>query len=158
MDGLSSWTGQNWFNLVQTLGIMGSLLMTAEAARQNAKTREIENLLTISDHHRELWSGVRHRLGLERIFQESAKVLNAPITVEEDEFLNLATAHFLTSWRIARVGSMITLGELAADVHEFFNLPLPRAVWEKTKANRNPQFVRFVDRAIEASGRFSSNS
>ena len=133
MDGLSSWTGQNWFNLVQTLGIMGSLLMTAEAARQNAKTREIENLLTISDQHRELWSGVRHRSALERIFQESAKVLNAPITVEEDEFLNLATAHFLTSWRIARVGSMITLGELAADVHEFLIAPSPARFGKRPK-------------------------
>jgi hypothetical protein len=41
------------------------------------------------------------------------------------------------------------LKELADDVREFFSLPLPRAVWEKTKKNRNRRFVRFVERALK---------
>ena len=70
------------------------------------------------------------------------------MTVAEEEFLNLAFAHFQTSWRIAKAGGIITLGELAIDAHDFLDLPLPRAVWEKTKRFRNPRFVRFVEQAM----------
>jgi hypothetical protein len=87
---------------------------------------------------------------LGRIFQEDAQALTSPVTVAEEEFLNLVMAHFQTSWRIAKVGGIITLGELAADVRGFFSLPLPRAVWEKTKGFRNRRFVKFVKKALAA--------
>jgi hypothetical protein len=150
MVALSSWSGENWFNVVQTVGIIGSLFMAAAAAHREAKAREVENLLTIADHHRELWGGVHQRVELGRIFQEDAQALTSPVTVAEEEFLNLVMAHFQTSWRIAKVGGIITLGELAADVRGFFSLPLPRAVWEKTKGFRNRRFVKFVKKALAA--------
>jgi len=151
MSGVSSWVEGNWFNAVQTAGVIGSLLLTAAAARREAKAREIENLLTISNHHRELWGGVHQRVELKRIFREDAQALTASVTMDEEEFLNLVMAHFQTSWRIAKVGGIITVKELAADVRGFFSLPLPRAVWEKTKGYRNRKFVRFVERALSKS-------
>jgi len=54
------------------------------------------------------------------------------------------------TWSIAKTGGLVTLKELAADMRGFFSLPLPRAVWEETKRHRNPEFVQFVTRAIEA--------
>jgi len=149
MGGFPSWVEVNWFNLIQTLGIMGSLWLTAAAAIREAKAREIENLLTIAQNHRELWSGVCQRRELDRIFQTDVNVETVPATVVEGEFLNLVMVHFQTGWRIAKAGGITTLNELAADVRGFFSLPLPRAVWEKTKSFRNPQFVRFVDRALK---------
>lgn len=148
MGELSTWLGGNWFNLIQTIGIMGSLWLTAAAASREAKAREIENLLTISEHHRELWAGIHQRRELERIFQENPEVLSSSITTAEEEFLNLVMAHFQTSWRIAKVGGIITLKELAADVRRFFSLPLPCAVWKKTKKFRNRYFVQFVEKAL----------
>jgi hypothetical protein len=154
MDGFSSWVDSH-FNVIQTVGVIGSLLMTALAADRDAKTRNVENLLVISEHHRELWAGARQRVELERIFQDDAKGLDAPVTVAEEEFLNLVMAHFQTSWRIAKAGGIITLGELADDVRGFFSLPLPRAVWEKTKGYRNRMFVQFVEHALEPSTRLN---
>jgi hypothetical protein len=43
---VSSLAGENWCNLIQTVGIMGSLWMAAAAAHREAKAREIENILT----------------------------------------------------------------------------------------------------------------
>lgn len=150
MGGSSSWVAENWFNLVQTIGVIGSLLMTAAAACREARAKEIENLLIIAEHHRELWTVARQRVELKRIFQEDFCALKSPVTVAEQEFLNLVLAHLLTSWRIAKAGGIITLKELADDAKDFFTLPLPRAVWEKTKTNRNPEFVRFVENALKA--------
>jgi hypothetical protein len=83
-----------------------------------------------------------------RIFQTTDDLFASALTVAEEEFINLAIVHFLTGWRIAKNGGLTSLKELGADVRGFFSLPLPRAVWEKTKAFRNQRFVRFVDGAL----------
>ena len=68
----------------------------------------------------------------------------------------MVIVQYLTGWRIAKTGGITTLKELAADVADFFSLPLPRAVWEKTRGSRNESFVMFVERAIEVSERKES--
>jgi hypothetical protein len=155
MADYSSWFDGNWFNVVQTVGIVGSLWMTAAAANREAKAREIENLLTIAEQHREVWGELLKSQESERILQSGADALAKPLTPKEEENVNLVAIHFLKSWRIAKMGGLVTLKELATDARHFFSLPLPRAVWEKTKAFRNQRFVRFVDRAIERRGRLS---
>ena len=149
MASFSAWCEGNWFNLVQTAGVVGSLLMAAAAASREAKAREIENILTLSAHHRSLWSFVAEKPELERIFNPNADALMKPATVSEELALNEIFAHFLTGWRVAGAGGMTSLRELSADVADFFSLPLPRAVWEKTKRSRHPGFVRFVEAALD---------
>jgi hypothetical protein len=149
MDALSSWANTNWFNLAQTLGIMGSLWMTAAAAHRDAKSREIENLLTLNGQHRELWSGVLEKPELKRVFQDDANVLEKPVTVAEKEFLNLVFVHYQTGWTVVKSGALMTLTEMKTDIRDFFALPLPRAVWEKTKKMRDRRFVQFVERALK---------
>jgi len=153
MAASSAWVGENWFNLVQSTGIIASLCLAALSARREAKAQEIENLLTISEHHRALWGEVSQRRELDRVFQSNVDFRTKPITVAEEEFLNLVIVQYLTGWRIAKTGGITTLKELATDVADFFTLPLPHAVWEKTRASRNEYFVRFVELAIEVSGR-----
>ena len=126
--------------------------MTASGAHRESKAREVENLLTISEHHRELWGEITQNRELDRIFESGADVLASPPTVLEEESLNQIFMHFQSTWRIAKVGGLITLKELGADVRGFFNLPLPRAVWEKTKTTRNQRFVKFVDCQIRSGG------
>jgi len=147
MAGLSSWVDGN-FNVIQTVGIIGSLWMGILAAHREAKAKEVENLLTIAAQHRELWSEAVQRPDLQRVFQTDVDVVAKSATVAEEEFLNLVVAHLLTSWRIAKAGGIIPEKELGVDVREFFSLPLPRAVWERTKKSRNRRFVRFVERAM----------
>lgn len=153
MDGLSAWANNNWFNLAQTLGIMGGLWMTAAAAHRDAKSREVENLLTLNGQHRELWCGAMGRPELNRIFQADVNVLEKPATLAENEFLNLVFVHYQTGWTVIKSGALMTLGELKADIHDFFSLPLPRAVWEQTKGLRNRKFVRFVETALKRCAR-----
>ena len=149
MAAFSTWTAENWFNLVQSVGVIGSLLMAAGAANREAKAREIENILTLSEHHRELWQDVAKRPDLARVLRSDEAVLQSKITIAEEEFINLVTVHFQTGWRIAAAGGITSLGELALDAKAFFTLPLPRAVWEKTKNLRNKGFVQFVERALK---------
>jgi hypothetical protein len=153
MAGFFSWIDGN-FNVIQTFGILGSLWLAVAVGRREAKAKESENLLTIAEQHEQLWSRAYARKDLERIFLADAD-LSQPISIAEAEFLRLVVSHFQTIWLIARAGGLLTLHELALDAGEFFALPLPRAVWEKTKQTRNPKFVRFVDRALDRCGRLT---
>jgi hypothetical protein len=150
MGVFSSWVDGNWFNVIQTVGIIGSLWVAAVAANRESRTKGIENLLSLSEHHRELWKEIPGQNDLVRIFQPDADTLLVPVTMAEAEFLNLVIVHFQTGWCIAKAGGFTTLAEMKADVRSFFTLPLPRAVWEKTKQNRNMEFVRFVEKSIKA--------
>jgi hypothetical protein len=148
MDGITAWFNGNWFNLIQTLGIVGTLLFAGIGVHREAKAKEVENLLTLAEHHRELWAGFADKKELARVFEPNVDLAQHPPTVAEAEFLNLVFVHFLTGWWVAKSGGITKLEEMKLDVQGFFPLPLPRAVWEKTKKYRNGKFVRFVDRAL----------
>jgi len=148
MGAFSSWVDGNWFNVVQTVGIIGSLWVATAAANRDARSKGIENLLSLSEHHRELWKEMPCQNDLVRIFQPDADTVLVPVTVAEAEFLNLVIVHFQTGWCIAKAGGPTTIAEMKADVRSFFTLPLPRAVWERTKHHRNKKFVGFVENAL----------
>ncbi len=112
------------------------------------KSKEAKNILALSEQHRALWNEARHREELLRVFQADNSLSTKPITTSEEVFLNEVIVYYETGWQMAKAGTVLTLKSLAADIQGFFNLPLPRAIWEKTKKYRNPKFVRFVEDAM----------
>lgn len=158
MAAFLSWLDQHWFNLVQTLGIVGGLGLTFASLRRDHRGRKMGDYLTLVGHHRELWSDAHRRPELARIFQAEVDLLAAPISVMEEEFLNLVIVHFSTGWLRARDGSYLDLPLLAADARAFFSLPIPRVVWQRTTHFRDPQFVTFIEEALAAKPRRKSRT
>lgn len=139
------WVNREWFNGVQTLGIVGGLALAAIAARRESKARRIEDYLTLAGQHRELWTDAHARPDLARIFHRELDLVATPITVAEMEFLNLVIVHFHTGWLLGNQGGLLRLDVLSADAKDFFSLPLPRKVWEETRHFRDPGFVHFIE-------------
>ena len=107
------------------------------------------NLLALDERHQNLWGEAQGRPDLKRILSKEVHVLTEPVTIEENEFLQRVILYFETGWRLEKIMDRGELKILALDAGEFFSLPLPRAVWEKTKQFRNPRFVRFVEKAMK---------
>jgi len=149
MVGFPPWLGSNWFNLVQTLGVVGTLLFAGIGLHREAKAKEVENVLKLAERHRDLWAGFKGNKELERIFKTDLDLAQNPPTIAESEFLNIVIVHFQTGWWVAGSGGMTKLEEMKLDVSGFFSLPLPRDVWERTKKFRNRRFVRFVESALK---------
>ena len=145
MGDFGTWGSENWFSLLQSVGIVGGLLLTATTIRQDRRSRAVEAMLTLASNHRSLWSDAHSRKDLARILLPEVDLLERPITVEEEEFLNVVIVHFHTGWLLAKEGVGASLPVFATDVRAFFSLPIPRAVWSKSKSAREPEFVRFVD-------------
>lgn len=148
MTGFSSWAAENWFNLIQSAGAFLTLLFAGVGVHREARAKEVQNLLTLAEHHRDLWSRAINNKDLERIFKIEADATTYPPTVAETEFLNLVFVHCQTGWAIARTGGITSLDDMKSDLRDFLSLPVPKAVWERTRGARHKLFVRFVDEAI----------
>ena len=155
MAGPSFWVDVNWFNVVQTVGVIGSLCFTAttvrndtKARREETKARAVSNIIALSQRHREIWAGTYQPDDLKRIMLEEIDLTAKPATMAEIEYLRGRAVDFEDGWRIALINEPEVLDLLALDAAEFFALPLPRFVWEKAKQFRNPKFVKFVERAM----------
>lgn len=148
MGNVLAWLEANWFSVVQSTGIVGSILLTALMLRRDRRGRKISDLLTLSQHHRDLWSEMHRRPELARIVRPEVDLVGHPITTAEEEFLMLAIMHFDTGWRLAREGSLLTLANMAIDAGSFFTLPLPAHVWAHIRHQRDPKFVKFVEDAV----------
>ena len=145
----TAWLKDNWFPLVQGIGIIGGLLSTAVAVRQSTKARRVSDWLALSEHHRELWNEVQRRPELGRIFQGEVDLLAHPISVVEERFLNEVILQFHTGWQFAREGGLLRMDELARDARWFFELPIPRSVWKQTRFTRDERFVRFIEDVLD---------
>jgi hypothetical protein len=141
------WLDSNWFNLLQSIGIIGGLCFTALALRTESVSRHTSDFLILTGHHRELWLEIQRQPALGRVLQPEVDLVADPITWAEEEFLNLVFVHFQSGWELARRGSILRLDSLKTDARCFFVLPIPKAVWTKTKVFRDEEFIQFVEDA-----------
>lgn len=145
MAALPSWAQDNWFALVQSVGIAASLIYTARSFRQGIRDQRTSQRLSLASHHRELWSSAHREPSLRRITADTADLVIHPISVEEREFLLEVIYHFQTCWELAREGDLVSLETLRRDATQFFGLPIPRVVWCESRASRDPSFVNFIE-------------
>jgi hypothetical protein len=144
MEG-AHWLGENWLSLLDAVGVVAGLFFTATSIRADTKTRRISNLLTVTSNHREIWQEFVGRPELARVVSPSANVTEYPVTTDETEFVNFVILHLNSVYYAMTDGIVIKLEGLRTDVRTFFALPVPQAVWSKTKIFQNADFVRFVE-------------
>lgn len=106
----------------------------------------------MSERSDALWDKIENNPALGRVLSYKAD-LSSPATVAELEALTKIFKLFQDGWRVASATDRDELTALAIDIADFLKRPLPRAVWEQKKRFKNPKFVRFVTRAIEAASK-----
>ncbi len=145
---LPNWIGDNWFALLQSVGIVGGLIYTGRVVHTDAKVRRLENLFALTKQHREIWSMLYDRPGLSRVLDPKADLATAPLTMEEELFVRFLIFHLDNSYRAADGGVFGSPEGLGDDLRQFFSLPIPQAVWAKAAKLQDRDFVRFVESTI----------
>lgn len=147
------WIAENWFTLLNAIGIIGGLLFTGFSLRSEIQTRRIANLLTITRNHREIWTEWSRRSDLQRVLDaRPSGALGNSFTRDEEIFVNSVILHLVSVFEAMKSGLFIKPEGLREDVANFFSIPIPRAVWEKTKALQNDDFVAFVEDCLRGQG------
>ncbi len=142
---LLNWLGDNWFTLLQSVGIVGGLVYTGSALRGDAKARQVENLFTLTKQHREIWSMLTDRPELSRIMEPAVDLTATPVTRDEELFVTFLVFHLGNAYRATQAGLFVGPERLKVDISSFFSLPIPRTVWKKIAALQDRDFARFVD-------------
>lgn len=147
MGGLR-WIAENWVTALNAAGVVGGLFFTAFSLHSEAKTRRVANLLTITKNHRNIWADIYRNPGVARVLDATADVSKNPVTREEEIFVNLVILHTNSVFYATRDELVVKLEGLRRDVWWFFSLPIPLAVWERSKLVQNDAFVTFVEECL----------
>lgn len=142
---LSRWAAENWFNILNAVGIIGGLLFTAHSLRSETRTRKVANLLTITENHREIWKEFYRRPELARVLDPSSDTAKQAITPAEEEFVKFVILHLSSVYYAMKDELLLKLEGVRRDACSFFSLPIPKVVWEKLKFFQNDDFVAFVE-------------
>ena len=146
--GVIYWFREHWFDLLQTVGITGSLLLAAYTTWKDAQARKIGNSIAINGQYRMIWKDIYEHPVLARVLEKDADVIETPISTGEELFVTTIIAHLSTVFRAMKHGEFVKLEGLQNDVREFFALPIPKAVWERLKAYQDANFAKFIETAL----------
>ena len=147
--GIWEWVSQNWFNVFSSIGIMGSFWVGIMAVRSDAKTRQVSNLLAVTANYRQVWKDYFDNPKLSRVLEAKVDVKSQPVTPEEEFFINQVIFHVSTFYYATKENLFIAQAGARHDIGDLFSLPIPRAVWSKSKLLQNLDFAAFIDSALE---------
>lgn len=147
--GVWGWISQNWFNLFSSAGIIGGLWFTAVSLHSETKTRRVANLLTLTANYREVWKEFFRSTELARVIDPSADVAKQPVTPAEEFFANMVISHTSSVYEALKDELLNKQEGLRRDVRAFFSLPVPKAVWTKSKLLQNQDFAAFIESSLK---------
>lgn len=139
------WLGTHWFDLLQTTSIVVGLFATIHTIRGDTRERKIENLFTVTAAHRDLWTKFYQQPELHRVLEQTADLQKEPPTLAESRFVHELILHLRTSFRAREADMEFDDDAVTTDIREFFGLPIPRFVWERSKVFQGRDFVEFVE-------------
>jgi hypothetical protein len=143
------WLVENWFDVLSSIGIIGSLLFTAFALHSETKTRRVANLLSITANHQGVWKEILHAPQLGRVIDPAANISKEPVSPMEELFVGLIIAHVNSVYYATHDSLVIKWENWHQDVKQFFSLPIPKAVWTKTKLLQNHDFAAFIEVSLK---------
>ena len=143
--GLIQWLELNWVSLFESAGIIGGLFFTAVTLRADAQARRVNNLITITQNHQDIWTHLYAHPKLLRVLDKAADLKSMPVTVEDELFVTSLILHLNSAYYAMQTGMFMKQEGLQRDIQLFFSLPIPRAVWATMKKYQNEDFVKFVE-------------
>ena len=139
---------EHWFDLAQTVGIVGGLLFTAHAIRRDEKARTITNTIAVNEQYSHIWREFYERPELARILNKDVDLIKQPVSNDEALFVKTLLLHLDVVRRTMKAGIFVKIQGLQKDVRDFFTLPIPKTVWEKIKPFQDGDFVAFVESCL----------
>lgn len=137
--------------VVESVGIIGSLCFAALAYRADARTRRADILIRITEGHREIWSLYDQHSELSRIFNPKVDLKATPPTTRELRFVQFVINHIVITFKSHKLGIYQKPEALEEDIRDFFSWPIPRETWKRVRRFQDADVIEFFEQAIKAS-------
>lgn len=148
MPHILAWLGIHAFDLLSAVGIISGLAFTAVSFREDTRSRRLNNLVRLTEQHRDIWEESQKNPKLARIRDPKADLYTKPVTADEAQFVMLLMFHLHCWYRAIEGREVSSLEGLEKDIRNFFGRPVPRHVWEERKAFFDRDFRQFVDELL----------
>mgnify|MGYP001206389362 CR=1 FL=1 len=140
----------HWFFLalpqvIESTGIIFGLGFTALSLRADARSRQADTLMRITEGHRQLWLYFEEHRELARVLDPKANLAKKPVTRHEQRFVQLLINHLIITHQTSKLRIYEHPERLGDDIRRFFSMPIPRSVWQKSKSLLDADFVGFVE-------------
>lgn len=123
-----AWLTHNWFDLIQTVGIAGSLLAGRAGLRFDTKVRRTQIHLDLTESHRSIWERMIKQPALSRILDSHVNLAADPLRPEEHRFVVLVIMHIEATRQAIQSGVFIPPSGMDDDVRELLAFPIPHEV------------------------------
>lgn len=144
MSWLSEYLGSNWFSLVQSIGILTTLLLNLATIRRQMHQTRVANSFLVTQHHREIWTLSIQNPKLSRVYSVNPDLKRKAITEEERTFVNLIFLHMCASLKAVKAGAIYPVDGMTADLVDIMSFPIPALVWREVADYHDKVFVDYV--------------
>jgi hypothetical protein len=141
----TSWLALHWFDLLQAAGIVGGLFFAGWSLRLDTQAQQVANLLNLTGQHRDIWKMLYEEPKLTRVLEPNLDLVKNPMTADESRFVGFLILHLNASFKAIKAGVLMRAEGLASDIQQFFDLPIPQAVWQKLRKYYDADFVDFIE-------------
>ena len=90
------WLAEYWFDLTQTVGIIGGLVFAAHTLRKDERARTVSNTIAINEQYSRIWHEFYERPVLARIQKKDVDLNRHPVSDEEALFVKTLILHLDT--------------------------------------------------------------
>lgn len=142
------WISAQWFELLQTAGIIASLVFAACSMRRDEQARRITNVSAIKQDYIQIWSQLYERPELARVLDKGADLAQQPISTAEWLFVKMLIVHLDSVHRAMKARLFVSIEGLHTDIQDFFGSPIPKAIWEQLKPLQDSEFVQFIETSM----------
>lgn len=133
---------------LESVGIIGGLFFTGWSLWIDTRVRRIQNLLTLTAHHREIWSEVYKNPKLKRVVDPKTDLKRQSISIQERLFTRSLFLHLSTAYEASKTEMFAMPRNLQRDIRNFLKFPIPMQVWKQTREIQDRDFAEFVEDQI----------
>jgi len=141
---MAQWLSHHWFDILQTLGIVGGLLYSGLGFSLDRRMRRTELVLSLTDAHREIWESMIEQPELARVIDPNADAAAVPPSAAEARFVKLVLLHVCAVHRAILNRAYRGSPEMDEDVRQFLLLPIPRLVLAEFLPYQDREFRDYV--------------
>lgn len=134
----------NWFDLLQSVGIIIGFVYTARAFSLDQRFRQAALVLDIASAHRRIWGKLSETTGLKRLLDREPDLISQPVTADEEHFVMLVLLHLASVHQAIELRLLRRWPGLERDIRRFFSRPIPQLVLRKYLALQPLSFREYL--------------
>jgi hypothetical protein len=132
---------------IDKIAVVIGLYFAIKSFRLNAKIAKVSFIHQLTQSHRDIWIRIANDTNLQQIDNPSADPDN--VSLEQEKYVVFVLLNTNVAFDAHKEKVYLFSKQAQIDTGEFFNLPIPNAVWNSVKKYYDDDFVEFIENAKE---------